>query len=86
MVSLIVACVAKMFLCGSVPLDLDAGRRAIDVLGAIPAVLVTDARFCPSIFSGCRATPPLYHVFMFLHGWLAAPTRQHLLLSMDLWR
>jgi membrane associated rhomboid family serine protease len=66
-VSLIVACVA-VFLWQRT-LDLDAGRRAVDALGAIPAVLVTDARLPPDL----QWIPRYASVFtyMFLHGgWL----------------
>ena len=66
-VSLIVACVA-VFLWQRT-LDLDAGRRAVDALGAIPAVVVTDARLPIDL----RWVPRYASLFtyMFLHGgWL----------------
>jgi membrane associated rhomboid family serine protease len=66
-VSLIVACVA-VFLWQRT-LNLDAGRRAVDALGAIPAVLLTDARLPPDL-----VWIPRYgsvFTYMFLHGgWL----------------
>jgi membrane associated rhomboid family serine protease len=66
-VSLIVVCVA-VFLWQRT-LDLDAGRRAVDALGAIPAVLVTDARL-PVELQWVPRYASLF-TYMFLHGgWL----------------
>jgi membrane associated rhomboid family serine protease len=66
-VSLMVACVA-VFLWQHT-LDLDAGRRAVDALGAIPAVLLTDARLPPDLQWIPRYASLL--TYMFLHGgWL----------------
>ena len=66
-VSLIVACVA-VFLWQRT-LDLDAGRRAVDALGAIPAVVVTDARL-PIDLQWVPRYASLF-TYMFLHGgWL----------------
>jgi membrane associated rhomboid family serine protease len=66
-VSLIAACVA-VFLWQRT-LDPEAGRRAVDALGAIPAVLVTDARLPLDL----QWVPRYATAFtsMFLHGgWL----------------
>lgn len=50
-------------------LDVDAGRRAVDALGAIPAVLLTDARLPPDLDWVPRYATPF--TSMFLHGgWL----------------
>ena len=50
-------------------LGVEAGRRAIDALGAIPAVLLTDARLPPDLDWIPRYATPL--TSMFLHGgWL----------------
>jgi membrane associated rhomboid family serine protease len=66
-VSLMVACVA-VFLWQRT-LDLDAGRRAVDALGAIPAVLLTDARL-PLDLQWVPRYASLF-TYMFLHGgWL----------------
>ena len=66
-VSLIVACVA-VFLWQRT-LDLDAGRRAVDALGAIPAVLLTDARL-PVDLQWLPRYASMF-TYMFLHGgWL----------------
>jgi membrane associated rhomboid family serine protease len=66
-VSLIVAC-AAVFLWQRT-LDLDAGRRAVDALGAIPAVLLTDARL-PVDLQWVPRYASLF-TYMFLHGgWL----------------
>jgi len=66
-VSLMVVCVA-VFLWQRT-LDLDAGRRAVDALGAIPAVLLTDARL-PVDLQWVPRYASLF-TYMFLHGgWL----------------
>jgi membrane associated rhomboid family serine protease len=66
-VSLIAACVA-VFLWQRT-LDLEAGRRAVDALGAIPAVLLTDARL-PADLQWIPRYAALF-TYMFLHGgWL----------------
>jgi membrane associated rhomboid family serine protease len=66
-VSLMVACVA-VFLWQRT-LDIDAGRRAVDALGAIPAVLLTDARL-PVDLQWVPRYASLF-TYMFLHGgWL----------------
>jgi membrane associated rhomboid family serine protease len=66
-VSLMVVCVA-VFLWQRT-LDLDAGRRAVDALGAIPAVLLTDARLPVDLQWVPRYASLL--TYMFLHGgWL----------------
>ena len=66
-VSLMVVCVA-VFLWQRT-LDLDAGRRVVDALGAIPAVLLTDARL-PVDLQWVPRYASLF-TYMFLHGgWL----------------
>jgi membrane associated rhomboid family serine protease len=66
-VALIVACTVVFLWQQS--LDLDAGRRVVDALGAIPAVLLSDARLPPDLQWVPRYVSPL--TCMFLHGgWL----------------
>jgi membrane associated rhomboid family serine protease len=66
-VSLMIVCVA-VFLWQRT-LDIDAGRRAVDALGAIPAVLLTDARL-PAELQWVPRYASLF-TYMFLHGgWL----------------
>jgi membrane associated rhomboid family serine protease len=66
-VSLMVVCVA-VFLWQRT-LDIEAGRRAVDALGAIPAVLLTDARL-PVDLQWLPRYASLF-TYMFLHGgWL----------------
>jgi membrane associated rhomboid family serine protease len=66
-VSLIVACVAVFLWQRS--LDVVQGRRAVDALGAIPAVLLTNARLPLDLQWIPRYLSPL--TSMFLHGgWL----------------
>jgi membrane associated rhomboid family serine protease len=66
-VSLIVACVAVFLWQRS--LDVVQGRRAVDALGAIPAVLLTNARLPLDLQWIPRYQSPL--TSMFLHGgWL----------------
>jgi len=66
-VALIVSCTTVFLWQQS--LDLDAGRRVIDALGAIPAVLLTDARLPADLQWIPRYAAPL--TSMFLHGgWL----------------
>ena len=63
-ISLIVAC-AGVFL-WQLSLDAAAGRRAVAALGAIPAVLLTDARLPADLHWIPRFASPL--TSMFLHG------------------
>jgi len=66
-VALIVSCTTVFLWQQS--LDLDAGRRVVDALGAIPAVLLTDARLPAELQWIPRYAAPL--TSMFLHGgWL----------------
>ncbi len=66
-VALIVTCTAVFLWQQS--LDLDAGRRVVDALGAIPAVLLTDARLPADLQWIPRYGSPF--TSMFLHaGWL----------------
>jgi len=66
-IALIVTCTAVFLWQQS--LDLDAGRRVVDALGAIPAVFLTDARLPADLQWIPRYVSPF--TSMFLHGgWL----------------